>query len=88
MKRMEAYIGNGELRWVSLDKDIELLTPETQVMNFTSLQKKLESEMKSDKSVVAIVEGKNIRLKLHNTMKFSGIIWSNQKRLSGNYSYI
>lgn len=89
MKTMEVYVGNKNTSWVTLDKDIELLGSDGQTLNnFAKLQEKLDSEKKNDKSIIGIVDGKNVRIKFHDNFKFSGIIWSSRTRLSGKYHWV
>lgn len=88
MKVMISYSEPGGLRYVKLDKDIVVIEAEKVVNNEMKLKEVLAKQRERDNTVLGVVVADNVLIKLHNTMKFSGVIWSTRAKLSGKYEFI
>lgn len=88
MRVVVCYTDPGGIRYVKFDKDIVVIEAEKIVSDEVKLQKVLKVQRERDPSVMGIVISENVQIKLHNSMKFSGIIWSTRAKLSGKFDFI
>lgn len=88
MKTMISYSEPGGLQYVKLDKDVVVIEADKLVSDEMKLKQVLAKQKDRDKTVMGVIVSENLLIKLHDTMKFSGIIWSTRAKLSGKYEFI
>lgn len=95
MRTVEAYMGSGNYKWVSLDKEVQVLHPEN--VNYPhlaglardqKLEEKLVKEKTRSEDVVGYVDGKTVAITLYADKKWTARIWSSRTTISGKYNLV